>query len=156
METIAGPVFRFSTRRAVAFSHGFDVVRIGTGSLHRSDVSSNIPVYTGSRIFLGRWSCRRALSVAKPRLNLVLAAQSQSGFHRGEKTVLIYHFPEIPSVLPWKNYNKERNESSGYFIAGSATLLVPRARGTLLFFSARQCTPDARATIDSRQSDLLD
>lgn len=37
METIAGPVFRFSTRRAAAFSHGFDVARIGTGSPHRSD-----------------------------------------------------------------------------------------------------------------------
>lgn len=49
METIADPVFRFSTRRAAAFSCGFDIARNRNRIDDRRSVKH--PIYRDSQIF---------------------------------------------------------------------------------------------------------
>lgn len=105
METIAGPVFRFSTRRPAAFSHGFDVARIGTGSPHRPDQRfikhSDIRVrgffWTGERARLPRFAHRDC--PREPRIEILVRIEPESrlGFCRREKQyVLIYYRSCLP------------------------------------------------------------
>jgi len=167
METIAGPVFRFSTQRGARPHSRTDSTSLGSEPDRRTvrPTFHQTFQYTGSRIF---WTDDHALCFAYRDHHEIriesefpsLQAQSRSGFPSRRTTFMIYYrnYPILRNL--GKMIIKDR-KYFGYFIANFTTpviLLVPHARK--FFFSD---TPNARRTlisrqqeIDSRQSDLLD
>lgn len=140
METIAGPVFRFSTRCAAAFSHGFDVARIGTGSPHRSDrrfiKHSDIRV----RGFFGP-----VTALCPPReprgtpIEIQFASKPKPIQERKKQYAPIYYrnylsFPVAQSVLKKKNDNEEGNEISYYNCGSRYPGFLFRACEIYIFF----------------------